>query len=218
MTDSDLLSPHAASDETLTVLLHRYTAGEPVAMAQLAPRVYAELRRTARHHLRRERPDHTLQPTALVNEVFLRLAEARDLQLNDRAHFFRLAAQIMRHVLIDYARVGRAQKRGGDVAFTRLHETLAGSTPSGFGAEAPDAEASERLELDFVALEAALEKLRQLSPRQAQIMDLRYFAGLPIEEVAALMQLSPATVKRDWTMARVFLRDELEAARVEPPI
>lgn len=217
MTDSAPISPQAEGDETLTVLLHRYTAGEPVAMAQLAPRVYAELRRTARQQLRKERADHTLQPTALVNEVFLRLADAHDLQLNDRAHFFRLAAQIMRHVLIDHARVGRAQKRGGDVAFTSLDNTLAGCTPSGLAAEAPDAQASERLELDFVALEAALEKLRTLSARQAQIMDLRYFAGLPIEEVAALMQLSPATVKRDWTMARVFLRSELEAAQVEPP-
>ncbi|MBS0567248.1 MAG: RNA polymerase subunit sigma-70, partial [Proteobacteria bacterium] len=102
----------------MTLLLHRYAAGESEAMAKLLPRVYDELHRAARRQLQQERSDHTLQPTALVNEVFLRLAERRELELNDRAHFIRLSAQIMRHVLVDHARAQRAQKRGGDVAIT----------------------------------------------------------------------------------------------------
>jgi RNA polymerase sigma factor (TIGR02999 family) len=214
MTDTVSTVEHDSTDQALTVLLHRYAAGETGAVAQLMPRVYDELHRAARRQLQQERPDHTLQPTALVNEVFLRLAERRELQLNDRAHFIRLAAQIMRHVLVDHARAQRAQKRGGDVAITGLDrlDQGAGLAPA---RDADDEADGLRVEMDFLALDAALDKLAGLSERQVQVVHLRYFGGLSIEEVAQALELSPATVKRDWTMARLFLRRELEAAQVE---
>lgn len=215
MTDS-ASTPQPAPDEALTTLLHRYAAGESGAMARLMPRVYDELHRAARRQLQQERTDHTLQPTALVNEVFLRLADRRELELNDRAHFLRLAAQIMRHVLVDHARAQRAQKRGGDVAVTSLDHLVSG-LPAVRDAGADDEATSARVEMDFLALDAALDKLARLSERQVQVVHLRYFGGLSIEEVAQALDLSPATVKRDWTMARLFLRRELEAAQVEPP-
>ncbi len=215
MTDSVTAPPHDATNEALTTLLHRYAAGESAAMAQLMPRVYDELHRAARRQLRQERSDHTLQPTALVNEVFLRLAEQRELELNDRAHFIRLSAQIMRHVLVDHARAQRAQKRGGDVAITSLDRIDQGAgLPS--VRDADDEADGLRVEMDFLALDMALDKLAKLSERQVQVVHLRYFGGLAIEEVAQTLDLSPATVKRDWTMARLFLRRELEAAQVEP--
>ena len=209
---------NAPHDEALTTLLQRYAAGESSAMAQLMPRVYDELHRAARRQLQQERADHTLQPTALVNEVFLRLADQRELELNDRAHFVRLAAQIMRHVLVDHARAQRAQKRGGDVAITSLdHLDRTAGLPAARDASASDEADSLRVEMDFLALDAALDKLAQLSDRQVQVVNLRYFGGLSIEEVAQTLDLSPATVKRDWTMARLFLRRELDAAQVAPP-
>ncbi|MBS0581949.1 MAG: sigma-70 family RNA polymerase sigma factor [Proteobacteria bacterium] len=214
MNDPAAVSEPDAADEALTTLLHRYAAGESDAMARLMPRVYGELHRAARRQLQQERPDHTLQPTALVNEVFLRLAERRELELNDRAHFIRLAAQIMRHVLVDHARAQRAQKRGGDVAVTSLDQLDRAELPAARG-DGDEAD-SLRVEMDFLALDAALDKLAALSDRQVQVVNLRYFGGLAIEEVAQTLDLSPATVKRDWTMARLFLRRELEAAQVEP--
>lgn len=217
MTDSASIPPQAASDEALTTLLHRYAAGESGAMAQLMPRIYGELHRAARRQLSLERSDHTLQPTALVNEAFLRLADQRELELNDRAHFVRLAAQIMRHILVDHARAQRAQKRGGDVAITSLDhlERTVGLSIAGDAGADREAD-SLRVEMDFLALDAALDKLAQLSDRQVQVVQLRYFGGLSIEEVAQSLDLSPATVKRDWTMARLFLRRELDAAQVTP--
>ncbi|MBN8887506.1 MAG: sigma-70 family RNA polymerase sigma factor [Rudaea sp.] len=213
MTDPVPAATHD-STEALTTLLHRHATGESGAMALLMPRVYAELHRAARRQLQQERADHTLQPTALVNEVFLRLAERRELELNDRAHFIRLAAQIMRHVLVDHARAQRALKRGGDVAVTSLDHLERGD---GLPLMRDDDEAEGlRMEMDFLALDAALDKLAGLSERQVQVVNLRYFGGLSIEEVGETLDLSPATVKRDWTMARLFLRRELEAAQVAP--
>lgn len=215
MTESAPARSDDDAEEALTVLLHRYTAGETGAMAKLMPRVYGELHRAARRQLQLERADHTLQPTALVNEVFLRLADRRELELNDRAHFIRLAAQIMRHVLVDHARAQRAQKRGGDVAVTSLDHLDRSDLPA--VSEAAGGETgSMRVEMDFLALDDALHKLATLSERQVQVVNLRYFGGLSIEEVAQTLDLSPATVKRDWTMARLFLRRELDAAQVRP--
>ncbi|WP_395642892.1 ECF-type sigma factor [Rudaea sp.] len=215
MVESTSTRNDERADEALTLLLHRYAAGESEAMAKLLPRVYDELHRAARRQLQQERSDHTLQPTALVNEVFLRLAERRELELNDRAHFIRLSAQIMRHVLVDHARAQRAQKRGGDVAITSFDRLDQGAgLPSVHDAGGDDD--GLRVELDFLALDAALDKLAKLSERQVQVVHLRYFGGLAIEEVAQALGLSPATVKRDWTMARLFLRRELDAAQVEP--
>ena len=216
MTDSAPIS-RPADDEALTTLLQRYAAGESGAMARLMPRVYGELHRAARRQLQQERADHTLQPTALVNEVFLRLADRRELELNDRAHFIRLAAQIMRHVLVDHARAQRAQKRGGDVAVTSLDHLDRAELPAARDTNG-DETGSVRVEMDFLALDAALHKLAALSERQVQVVNLRYFGGLSIEEVAQTLDLSPATVKRDWTMARLFLRRELDAAQVEPSV
>jgi RNA polymerase sigma factor (TIGR02999 family) len=206
-------SSPASSD--LTTLFVRYAAGDRQAVDQLTPQIYEELRRVARNHFRNERADHTLQSTALVNEAFLRLSEQRDVHWENRAHFFRLASQVMRHVLVDHARAKNAEKRGGDMAFTSLDQTVAnfhehcarhlyldGSTQSD----------SAAVEMDFLALEDALGRLRELSPRQAQVIDLRFFGGLSIEETAAVMDISSATVKREWTMARLFLKRELETA------
>lgn len=206
-------SSPASSD--LTTLFVRYAAGDRQAVDQLTPQIYEELRRVARNHFRNERADHTLQSTALVNEAFLRLSEQRDVHWENRAHFFRLASQVMRHVLVDHARAKNAEKRGGDMAFTSLDQTVAnfhehcarhlyldGNTQSD----------SAAVEMDFLALEDALGRLRELSPRQAQVIDLRFFGGLSIEETAAVMDISSATVKREWTMARLFLKRELETA------
>lgn len=206
-------NPPVATD--LTTLFVRYAAGDRRAADQLTPQIYEELRRVARNYFRNERADHTLQSTALVNEAFLRLSEQRDLQWENRAHFFRLASQVMRHVLVDHARAKNAEKRGGDVVFTSLDQTVAnfhehcarhlyldGSTQSD----------SAQVEMDFLALEGAMERLRELSARQAQVIDLRFFGGLSIEETADVMGISAATVKREWTMARLFLKRELEAA------
>ncbi len=211
------MSASTASDDTLTALLHRYAAGDDAAMARVMPRVYDELHRAARRQLQQERADHTLQPTALVNEVFLRLTERREVELNDRAHFIRLAAQIMRHVLVDHARAQRAQKRGGDVCVTSLDRANGFDLTPAADAAATSNTQNQRIEMDFLALDAALDKLATLSERQVQVVHLRYFGGLPIEDVAAALNLSPATVKRDWTMARLFLRRELDAAQVEAP-
>lgn len=206
-------NPQASAD--LTTLFVRYAAGDRKAADQLTPQIYEELRRVARNYFRNERSDHTLQSTALVNEAFLRLSEQRDVQWENRAHFFRLASQVMRHVLVDHARAKNAGKRGGDVAFTSLDQTAAnfhehcarhlyldGNTESG----------STSVEMDFLALEDALKRLRELSARQAQVVDLRFFGGLSIEETADVMGISSATIKREWTMARLFLKQELEAA------
>ncbi len=197
----------------LTTLFVRYAAGDRQAVEHLTPQIYEELRRVARNHFRNERADHTLQSTALVNEAFLRLSEQHDVKWESRAHFFRLASQVMRHVLVDHARARNAEKRGGDVAFTSLdqtavnyHEHCARHLYLDGGATTE----SVKVEMDFMALEDALGRLRELSERQAQVVDLRFFGGLSIEETADVMGISTATVKREWTMARLFLKRELE--------
>jgi RNA polymerase sigma-70 factor, ECF subfamily len=209
-TDVSLLATAEANS-----LLVRYAEGDALAADRLVPLVYEELRRVARNHMRHESSDHTLQGTALVNEAFIRLNERTSIPWNNRVHFFRLASQVMRHVLVDHARAKLAKKRGGDAAITSLDATAANyhelCEQQLFGAaEADDA---AKVELDFIALEDALAKLRELSPRQAQVVDLRFFGGLTLEEVAEVNALSLATVKRDWTMARLFLKRELNLVR-----
>jgi len=159
------------------------------------PLVYDELRRLANHYLQRERNDHTLQSTALVHEAYLRLAGPNTPQWQNRAHFFGIAARIMRQILVEYARAHSAAKRGGGGACKiTLDESL---------------ELAQKTDIDVVALDGALERLSELDPQQSRIVELRFFTGLTIEDTAEVMDLSPATVKRDWTSARAWLHREI---------
>jgi RNA polymerase sigma-70 factor, ECF subfamily len=209
---TDIVRAPLAANE-VTALFSRYAQGDGAAAVQLTPLVYEELKRVAKNHIRRERADHTLQGTALVNEAFIKMNELTAVPLHDRVHFFRLASQVMRHILVDHARAKLAQKRGGDAAITSLdqtainyHEQCAEHLFQGADATGD----ALRVELDFIALDAALEKLRALSARQAQVVDLRFFGGLSLEDAALALGISLATVKRDWTMARLFLKHEME--------
>ncbi|TAG81638.1 MAG: sigma-70 family RNA polymerase sigma factor [Betaproteobacteria bacterium] len=207
-TFSDLATrvPAEATD-----LIARYANGNQSAADRLMPLFYEELKRVARNQLRNERRDHTLQGTGLVNEAFLRLSERTQLPWHDRVHFFRLASQVMRHILVDHARAKQALKRGGDVSVTSLDQTAidyhAQCANQLFSQE--EAEGAVETELDFIALDEALAKLRALSARQAQVVDLRFFGNLTLEETAEVIGISLATAKRDWTMARLFLKREL---------
>ncbi len=179
-------------DLDTTELLQRVTHGDKLAEAELMPRVYRELHRIATSYLRRERKDHTLQPTALVNEAYLRLISKPDLPWKDRSHFFGVAARAMRRILVDYARQRDTAKRSG--IKLPLEDGLAVS--------------DEQCEL-VQEMDQALERLAQLHPRQAQVVELRFFAGLNEEECAEVMRISSRTVKRDWVMARAWLYGEL---------
>jgi RNA polymerase sigma factor (TIGR02999 family) len=179
----------------VTRLLKAWSGGDQQALHELMPTLYAEIRKLARSYLRRERPDHTLQATALVNEAYMRLVDQRDVQWQNRAHFFGIAAQVMRRILVDHARMQKAEKRGSGQSPIVLDAGL-------------DIAADQRL--DFVAVDDALKALAALDPRQAQLVELRFFGGLSIEETAEVMRLSPATVKREWAGARAWLRRELE--------
>jgi RNA polymerase sigma factor (TIGR02999 family) len=192
MDASDAPDPHE-----VTRLLRAWSDGDRQALDALLPVVYAEVRRLARSYLRRERPDHTLQATALVNEAYLRLVDQREVQWQNRAHFFGIAAQIMRRILVDHARMRGAQKRGSGEVPVVFDEAL---------------EVAAERNLDIVALDEALEALAALDARQARIVELRFFGGLSIEEAAEVLSLSPATVKREWAGARAWLRRELQRA------
>jgi RNA polymerase sigma-70 factor, ECF subfamily len=184
----------------VTQLLERYRAGDREAEAALFKGVYGELRRLAAHYLRGERPDHTLQPTALVNEAYLRLVRQRDKDWQNRGHFVAVAAKVMRQVLVDFARRAKAEKRGFGIAPHILEDA------SGAGGEDPAL---------ILALDEALSELARYDERQARIVELRYFAGLSVEETAGLLSVSPRTVKREWTLARAWLHGELTGARAE---
>jgi RNA polymerase sigma factor (TIGR02999 family) len=182
-------------ERDITALLKDWSGGDRAALEKLMPAVYEELRRLAAAHLRSERPDHTLQPTALVHEAYLRLADQRSVEWANRAHFFSIAARIMRRILVDHARRRRALKRDG----AALRLTLA---------EAP----SEDRGPELLALDSALTSLESLDPRQAKIVELRFFGGLSVEETAEAAGISTATVKREWRTARAWLRREIGAA------
>jgi RNA polymerase sigma-70 factor (ECF subfamily) len=178
----------------LTELLRRTAQGDKEAEQELLPRVYRELHRLAAGYLRRERPDHTLQATALVNEAYLRLAGHQDIDWKGRAHFFAIAAKTMRRILVDYARQRGADKRGAGGIALPLDEGLTISAD----------QSSMVTEID-----AALERLEKLSPRQAKVVELRFFTGLSEEEIGEVLGISARTVKRDWTVARAWLYGEL---------
>ncbi len=177
-----------------TVLLKQVQAGNKAALDELLPLVYDELRRLAAFHLQGERPDHTLQPTALVHEAYLRLVDQREVDWQNRAHFFGLAAEMMRRILVNHALARQAAKRGGQETRLALNEAL---------------DWAERHEIDLVLLDEALERLRQLDPQQARIVELKFFAGLQIAEMATVLNVSTATIKREWRMAKAWLYQEL---------
>lgn len=179
---------------TVTQLLARWREGEVAARDALLAQVYDELRRLAQRQFRFERSDHTLQATGLVHEAYVRLIGDQAVAATDRGHFFALAAQTMRRILVDHARARRAGKRGGGEAMITLSDEVA----------APDERSVELLRLDD-----ALAELAKLDPDQARLVELRYFAGLTIEDTAAALGVSPATVKREWATAKAWLRREL---------
>ena len=178
----------------ITQLLTASSAGNKQAMDQLMPLVYDELRRLAQSHLMRERPGHTLQGTALVHEAYLKLVQQKDVKWQNRAHFFGLASQMIRRILVDHARAHRASKRGDGAPHLSLDDAL----------EVPGGRA-----LDLIALDETLNSLGSIDPQQARIVELRFFGGLSIEETASVVGLSTATVNREWTTARAWLYREL---------
>jgi RNA polymerase sigma-70 factor (ECF subfamily) len=186
----------------VTVLLNEMANGDPRAAEKLLPLVYTELHRLASSYMRRERSDHTLQATALINEAYLRLS-GENAQWNNREHFIGMAANVMRHVLVDYARAHKAQHRHGGLKRVEMNEDLAIS--------------ANKLE-QVVSLDEALKRLERLQPRQGKVVELRYFGGLSVEQIAALLGVSERSVKRDWSLARVWLFRALEPGSTSPDV
>lgn len=196
MDESDPKRDAPANDGEVTRLLGEIGRGQSEAVNDLLPLVYDELHRLARSYFRRERGEHTLQPTALVHEAYLRLVDQRA-PLENRGHFMAVAATQMRRVLLDYARKHRAARRGGEDQKVMLEDTMV---------------ISEQRPVDIILLNTALDRLGALDARQAQLVELRFFGGLSVEETAEVMGISPATVKRDWSSARAFLHREITGA------
>jgi RNA polymerase sigma-70 factor, ECF subfamily len=186
------------STHHVTQLLLAWSQGDRGALKQLTPLVYGELRRLARRHLARERPDHTLQPTALVNEVYLRLVDIRKVRWQDRAHFLAMSARLMRRILVDFARSRRYLKRGGGAEQVSLDDGLL---------------VTEEPNTDLIAVDEALHALSATDPRKGQVVELRFFGGLTVEETANVLKVSPETVMRDWKVAKVWLLRELRGGR-----
>lgn len=178
----------------ITRLLAEWSGGNQAALDELTPLVYPELRRMASSYMRRERPDHTLQTTALVHEAYLRLVGRDQMRWETRAHFFALAAQVMRHILVDHARAVRRAKRGSGVTPVSLNDV---------------AVLSKHRADELLAVNSALDALSALDPRKAQVFELRYFGGMSVDEAAEVLRISPATVARDWRMAKAWLRREI---------
>jgi len=185
----------AMSDRTsVTALLQAWRAGDEQALAAMMPIVHDELRKLARRSMAGERPDHTLQATALVNEAYLRLVDLKRIQWQDRAHFFAMSARLMRRILVDHARARRYNKRGGGVRPVSLDEAL---------------HVAANAERDLVALDEALAALAATDERKARIVELRFFGGLSVDEVASVLHVSPETVGRDWRLAKAWLAREI---------
>jgi RNA polymerase sigma factor (TIGR02999 family) len=185
------------SPADVTMLLDEHRKGNQEALRQLLPLVYGELRKIAARQFRAERAGHTLQPTALVHEAYVRMVQQTGVPWQNRAHFLGCAAQVMRHILVDSARARRTNKRGGGALKVTLSDALM--------------VASDR-DVDLVALDDALQALAKLNERQARVVELRYFGGLSIEETAEVVGVSPTTVSQDWAIARMWLRRELGGA------
>jgi RNA polymerase sigma-70 factor, ECF subfamily len=189
------------SPQGVTQLLERWNQGDEEALDQLMPLVYDELHRLAVAYLRRERREHTLQPTALVNEAYLKLVRQRNIRWQNRAQFFGVAAQLMRRILVDHARAHYATKRGGD----RVNVSL-----RNIGA------VDARAEADVLALHDVLNRLAEIDPDQSRIVELRFFGGLTIEETAEVMHVSHSTIERDWKIAKAWLKRELIKSERQP--
>lgn len=184
----------------ITQLLQDWQAGDRGALDALLPRIYKELRRLAHFQLRNERPDHTLQSAALVHEAYLRLAGVKSPEWEGRTHFFAVAAQLMRQILVDYARRHGAAKRGGSVCKLSLQDAM---------------ETPRKAEVDIVALDDALQQLAKIDARQSRVVELRFFGGLSLNEISEALGIAPATVQRDWTAARAWLHREI-SSRSQP--
>lgn len=184
----------ARSSKEISEMLLEWSNGHQEVLEELMPLVYDELRRLAAHHLRRERPDHTLQPTALVHEAYLKLVDQTQVRCQSRAHFFGIAANLMRQILVNHALAHRATKRGGTAIKLTLEEAVGVSKEEG---------------VDLVALDQALSRLAALDPQQSQVVELRFFGGLSLEETAQVLGVSTKTVQRIWLAARAWLRKEI---------
>jgi RNA polymerase sigma factor (TIGR02999 family) len=184
--------PVTPSDVSRLIEAHR--GGNPAAIDELVPLLYDELRRIAAYYLRAERPDHTLQPTALVNEAYLRLVGREELRWESRAHLIAIAAKVMRHVLVDHARARRTEKRAGVLALAALDEAL---------------DVLDERGTDLVALDDALKTLETMGARQSRVVEMRFFGGLSVEETAEVLGVATVTVKRDWSTAKLWLKREM---------
>lgn len=193
-TVTPLPSPPAASPHDVTRLLISWSDGDESALAQLMPLVYEELRRLAKHYMKGERAGHTLQTTALVNEAYLRLVDWKSVRWQNRAHFFAVSAQMMRHILVDFARRRAPPKRDGGALRVTLGEA---------------AQLDQTRDADLLALDHALTALQQIDERKSRIVELRFFGGLSVEETAEVLSLSPATVGREWGKAKAWLYREV---------
>jgi RNA polymerase sigma factor (TIGR02999 family) len=182
------------SQTAVTELLVDWSKGDQEALSKLVPLVYDELHKLASRYLRRERPDHTLQTTALVHEAYLKLVDQRNAHWENRVQFFAVAAQLMRRILVDYARSHRASKRGGDLYKLSLDEAVM---------------SSEEKDAELLALDEALDRLETIDPQQSRVVELRVFAGLTIEETAKVLSISPRTVRREWSMAKAWLHRQI---------
>lgn len=196
-TESNFLVGRPVGDplsHNITHLLKQWSDGDERALDRLTPLVYEELRSQAARYLRRERPGHTLQTTALINEAYLRLIDAKEVRWQSRAHFFAIAANLMRRILVDHARKRDAEKRGGSQIRLTLDRALA---------------VAKETDVDLLAIDEALDRLTIIDAQQARVVELRFFSGLTVEETAAALDISPKTVKRDWSVARAWLRREI---------
>ena len=193
-------SSQSSRSEAVTQVLIDWSRGDGVALDRLVPLIYPELRRIAARQLRRERPDHTLQPTALVHEVFLQLVDQRHATWENRAQFFAVSARLMRRILVDHARSRHALKRGGPI--TKVALDVRAIEPSG-----------DPVAAEVLAVDQALERLAEQDPDQARIVELRFFGGLTVEETAKVMERSARTVKREWRLAKAWLFRELQPRR-----
>lgn len=185
------------STHHVTKLLQAWSDGDEAALEELTPLVYRELHRLAKRYMARERGGHTLQTSALVNEAFMRLTDWKNVEWRNRAHFFAMSARMMRHILVDFARSKRVAKRGGAAAIVPIDEALATATDP---------------REDLVALDDALQRLATLDERQSRVVELRFFGGLTLDEIADVLDVSVGTVRRDWSLARAWLYRDLAAS------
>jgi RNA polymerase sigma factor (TIGR02999 family) len=194
--DTLAASVDPSKTEEVSMLLAAWSEGDEEALKLLVPAVYPEIRRIARQHLGRRGPDHTLQSAALANEVYLKLIHSDGIRCESRTHFFALCAQMIRRILVDHARRARSAKRGGAAVQVELEEALMGTRARG---------------VEVLALDQALAALAKIDPRKVQVVELRFFGGLTVEETAEVLRTSPETVTRDWKMARTWLFRELNS-------